>query len=642
MSNKPIIEVNVNDQQFRAFFELFQQYSTQVEEMPSDWKKINGATADAGKSASDFAKHSDTSKEALMLAAIQADAIGKKVGEAIKAQKEFATAARNGSSELEKMAKHAKTLGAEVFGIGKFLMKIGTLGFAITGLGAVLSGLGLRDLARSAISTQRDARGIGVSTGQLSAFQTDFGRYVDPSILNRAAGAQSDMTQIPFAMLATGQSFSAIQSERPDELALRMMQRAHDWYNRTPVAMRNEQTLRATGLDRFMNFEEVRRLGAMTSQEFSEAQANYRKDARAFSVSDKSTDAWYEFEREIEAAGKVLKTDLTDRLSELAPNLRDFVHTFTDDAKELIDRVLTKDNLKRAGNAIDDFVHWLESPALKNAIDDTATLLGKLASGLRALGLIPDRKTDQVDPSEERRESHGAFGATSLSQSGVPEGAPWTSEDIARHPLGVISHDDHWMGNLWHGVKKLWGYDWSHPFGRITHDTSAPSVFGSISGPTNKGALLSSLEQSSNLPSGFLDEVWNTESSRGKRLLSPAGAKGDFGFMDATAKQYGVDVTSFESSAHGAAHMYSDSLKKYHGDIRKALAGYNWGIGHVDRDIAKNGTQWESHLPAETRAYLNKITTALARRSAVNLKVDVQNSTAARVAVSTNAAVAGS
>ncbi|MFM0503967.1 lytic transglycosylase domain-containing protein [Paraburkholderia caffeinilytica] len=608
MSNKPVIEVDVNDQQFRAFYELFQQYSTQVEEMPDDWKKVSGATKDAGKFASDFAKYSDASKDALMLAAIQADAIGKSVGEAIKAQKEFASVARNGSSELEKMAKHAKTLGSEVFGIGKFLMKIGTIGFGLTGVGAILSGLGLRDLARSAISTQGEARSIGVSIGQLSAFETDFGRYVDPSILNRAADAQSDMRKIPYAMLATGQSLSAIQNQSPDELSLRMMQRAHDWYANTPVAARNAQTLRGTGLDQFMSFEEVRKLGAMTPQEFSEARANYRGDVKSFNVSDKSTDAWYGFEREIEAAGKLLKTDLTDRLAELAPNLREFVSGLSGDAKILIDDVLSPQNLKSVGDALHDFAGYLGSTQFRQDLKDIAGLIGGVASAIRKaakfLGIDTSSNTStsgSLDANEVQRETHGSVAGFTAAMNG----------NAAKYQALSPTFTDKLAGT----VQKMSG---------------EPSYF-------------SAFEKSQGLPAGSLYAQEMVE-SRGKiGAVSPRGAMGPFQFMPDTAKQYGLDDPyNLHDSAAAAARMMGDLMRKYKGDIRKALAGYNWGAGNVDRDIAQNGNQWESHLPAETRNYLNKITSALAQKSTVNLKVDVKNSTSARVAVSTNASATGS
>lgn len=114
--------------------------------------------------------------------------------------------------------------------------------------------------------------------------------------------------------------------------------------------------------------------------------------------------------------------------------------------------------------------------------------------------------------------------------------------------------------------------------------------------------LFSRLESQYGLPSGLLDSVWATESSRGTgKMVSPAGAKGHFQFMDATAKQYGVtNPFDLGQSATGAAKMYSDLLKSTGGDLPKALAAYNWGIGNVQR-------QGLERAPAETQGYIKKV-----------------------------------
>jgi len=87
--------------------------------------------------------------------------------------------------------------------------------------------------------------------------------------------------------------------------------------------------------------------------------------------------------------------------------------------------------------------------------------------------------------------------------------------------------------------------------------------------------------------------------------------------------------------------MMSDLKKRYGGDIRKALAAYNWGQGNLDKNIAKNGAQWESGLPPETRAYINNIAVEVAKRSAMKVSVQVSNNTSSRVAVQANAAAPG-
>jgi len=110
------------------------------------------------------------------------------------------------------------------------------------------------------------------------------------------------------------------------------------------------------------------------------------------------------------------------------------------------------------------------------------------------------------------------------------------------------------------------------------------------------------LEKQFALPPGLLASVEKQESRGNANARSPAGAEGPFQFMPAAWKQYGAggDIHSERDSARAAAGFYRDLLDKYQGDLKKALAGYNWGAGNVD----KHGV---SEAPAETRKYIASI-----------------------------------
>ena len=112
---------------------------------------------------------------------------------------------------------------------------------------------------------------------------------------------------------------------------------------------------------------------------------------------------------------------------------------------------------------------------------------------------------------------------------------------------------------------------------------------------------LTDLEQKYNLPPGMMDRVWNQESSRGANMLSGKGAKGHFGFEDATAKQYGVtNPNDFNQSSDGSARMFRDLIKSNGGDLDRALAAYNWGQGKLN----KNGLE---NAPTETKNYIRDV-----------------------------------
>ncbi|RXA96955.1 transglycosylase SLT domain-containing protein [Yersinia sp. 2105 StPb PI] len=114
---------------------------------------------------------------------------------------------------------------------------------------------------------------------------------------------------------------------------------------------------------------------------------------------------------------------------------------------------------------------------------------------------------------------------------------------------------------------------------------------------------LTKLEALNNLPAGLLRSVAITESGGNQFAISGAGAKGLFQFMDPTAKDMGLkgnDVFDPEKSAAAAAKYLSMLLKMNGGDLDKALASYNWGIGNVQ----KHGLDL---MPPETRNYIPKV-----------------------------------
>ncbi|MCC8232178.1 transglycosylase SLT domain-containing protein [Enterobacter mori] len=115
--------------------------------------------------------------------------------------------------------------------------------------------------------------------------------------------------------------------------------------------------------------------------------------------------------------------------------------------------------------------------------------------------------------------------------------------------------------------------------------------------------MLTNLEQLYRLPEGLLRSVAITESGGNQFAISGAGAKGLFQFMDGTARDMGLrgnDVFDPEKAAQAAAKYLSQLLKANGGDLSKALASYNWGIGNVQ----KHGM---ALMPQETRNYIPKV-----------------------------------
>jgi len=129
--------------------------------------------------------------------------------------------------------------------------------------------------------------------------------------------------------------------------------------------------------------------------------------------------------------------------------------------------------------------------------------------------------------------------------------------------------------------------------------------------PTKAGAALlgwmqpalQRLEQLYRLPEGLLRSVAIAESSGDPMAMSGAGAEGLFQLMPGTARDLGLrNGEAFDpmKSAQAAAKYLSQLLKSNGGDLSKALASYNWGIGNVQ----KHGM---ALLPEETRDYIPRV-----------------------------------
>lgn len=684
MSNKPIVEIEVNSNQFRDFYEMFQKYAADLEEMPESWKKMGAETGSVGRSMGDVEKLSAGAREQMAMMAAQADAIGKAFSGALENHAKFTSALRESNAEMSKMTNAAKSLGSGAFGavghiaggngIAAIETSISTLGNLMGPLGkvaAIVAGIGTaalvagKKLADDAIGDQREARGLGVSTGQLRSFDLNFGRYADSSLLNRAAGAQGDLGMMPYAMMATGQSWQKIQGEDAGQMSIQMLQRAHDWWNKTPAAMRSQQTLMATGLDKFMSWEEVRRAGAMTDPELSQAKTNYAKNISQFDVSGKSNDALFDFSRGLDEKTMRAKAGLQEGAG---------------DAIKALEGLTTP-----AGAA---------SGAL-GGLSDAATKLEKIFDGWTSkmgnwFGLGGDDASTPDKPGAGK------------GHADAPKGP------AGPHPLGTITHDPNWTvkgeaKRLWEGAKTLWNWNADHQLSigpaqsgnttsiaeRAADAISTPAHAAAINGGFGGVSISGSLKgtSSGNLAEAmndFMGMGWTREQAAAivANLNVESGLRtniaGDHGkaygvgqwHSDRQAefkKMFGHDIhgsTLQEQYAFVDYELRHDPLYKKAGNaLLKAGSAAEGGAiisrlyerpANVMAEQMKRGADAQqlygmsstgAASPQNLSSTLQRLASALEtfnRNNGRGLHVSVSNPTSARVAMSTNAATVGS
>jgi len=114
--------------------------------------------------------------------------------------------------------------------------------------------------------------------------------------------------------------------------------------------------------------------------------------------------------------------------------------------------------------------------------------------------------------------------------------------------------------------------------------------------------LIHSTSNKYGVPESLVNAIVKTESDFNPNDRSPVGAMGLMQLMPATAKDLHVsDPFDPAQNLDGGVRYIRTLLTRYDGNLVKALAAYNWGMGNVERKHL-------DHMPPETRNYISKIT----------------------------------
>lgn len=598
MTNKSVLDIDVNDEQFKSFFDLFEKYQEKLVTMPEYWQQVNSAT---GKAIKQF-EGANAITKVLAGAGTQAGKINAELDKASKAQKHFHRVTQSSSNELKKMAGYASSLSKHLFGIGKYLFKVGALGGGIS----LLGGFGMRELGEGAVRRQIQARGIGLTQGQVRAWALDMKRYIGPSMLQSVANAQSNLEGQRQLMMASGMPMSKIPGMSPDELSYRIMMHQRQLWLQTPKQMRTNSPYIQAGMQ-FADQADIRRWAHSSPATIQQAHAQYLKDQTAFQVNAADVRNWWAFVRQLGKLGITIETDLTRKLAAVAPALSDLLKAIGSDAVKLIESALSEKNIAAFKAGLGELTSYLGSAQFKKDFQGFEASLKQIWAGAKSFAEIMAGGATLL----------GYRSTKSGSESGASPSLINAPEPLYKRKKGVA---------FWTNVET--NHPWTRFITKPFTEGAPRSVSGIIGG---KKQFLSSLGDRYGLPKGTLWSLYGAESSYGKNAgYSKSGALGPFQFEPKAAQQYGLkDRRDFRQSAVAAARMMKDLIADYQGDIRKAVAAYNWGAGNVNTDIMLHGKRWLSYAPKETQREVGKV-----------MKVVIENKAGSNVAVSANAVAA--
>jgi soluble lytic murein transglycosylase-like protein len=129
---------------------------------------------------------------------------------------------------------------------------------------------------------------------------------------------------------------------------------------------------------------------------------------------------------------------------------------------------------------------------------------------------------------------------------------------------------------------------------------SEPSA-RSIQPPADMGTIIDKASATYGVDKGLISSIIQAESDFNVNATSPKGAMGLMQLMPDTARGLGVsNAYDPEQNVMAGTRYLKSLLDRYHGDVKLALAAYNWGMGNLERSTTGN-------LPEETRNYIARI-----------------------------------
>ena len=428
---KSLFEVEVKDEAFKRFLELFEQYRTELKDTGADWEVQDGAIAAI-----------IGGLQQMTAALVAQRRLEREQDEARRKQKEdekqLYDLEKKRRDEIHKMYQDSLGIAKTVTGVTLDLFKW-------VGIGGILSGLigagglwGLDRLAESATDQRKAALGYGISTAQKSALDIDYGKYVDvdPALESIASAKAQPGGGGWFARLG----IKDWQNKDAAELLVEITRRGRELYKQTGGS---QPLLDAYGATHFISMDRLRGLAGVKDDELygrHGIESQYRQDVGDLQRSDDSSRAMQDFARqarragaEIENAFIILLTPVVGELKDLSKEITKFITDFaaSHDMKALIQDVVL---------GLENFVSYLASKEFKDDVttfmSDFHQLMTWLHDTLETLGII--KETPQEKANRPWRADDGAVKNlldTNYNLQDAYKTAAAAEDHLAKHPV---------------------------------------------------------------------------------------------------------------------------------------------------------------------------------------------------------------
>lgn len=583
MPAKSILEIEVKDDAFKRFSDLFKKYQESLGETAAQWGDAGAAIEMAGATMA--------AQTAGLLIQNQLVREQQKAWEKQEKQEKSLLDAEN----RRKRVIHDIWLDTQK--IGKNIVSTTESLLRWVGIGSILSGLagagglwGLDALAHGVTERARQAGGLGLTVGEQREANIQFGPYVGVnSALEGIASAKSDMSKW---WMFNAAGMGNWQNRNPAQMLPDLMLRAHDLWAQGYRTTNQPQIQALLGLG--LSMDDIRNLGQQRRADLVQAKQQYYADKAQVDLTNQTNALWRHFSVTLMQAEGNIQAAFITALTPLTPALTHLSEVVVGVITKLSKNGTLDHWMTLFGYGIENLATAISKPSFEKNINAFITDIGliadKLVKVLKLLDIIPDNAPKSGPPPAKMGDTNAR----------VNPGGYYTWD--------ILGH------RHWHKPDKPlfdFTFPWeTKPAAPRSGFSSSPSFSGRTA--ADLGGLTPGTNKS--LMDSVLWGIYGAESSFGRNPawhMERAGSvSGPFQILDKTGLNYGLnpsDRMDYAKSRATAAMILTDLLKEFHGNMRMAIAGYNENPTAVEAAVRKYGRDWENHLARGVKVYVESV-----------------------------------
>lgn len=375
MATKSVIQIEVQDGEFKSFTDRFNKYRDTLAKMPAQWGAVGKAIGGGSNAAAKFV--AQTSAIAKQFKA--AESFAGKLSVALKTADRLATSLGRGSLTFARNIKDATSS----------LLKWGSLTGLISGLLGAGGLFGISRLAQNVSSGQQSARETGSTYGETKAANVAYGQ-----LLGGEGGVASVLAKInearqSFGMLGDKPLFGMV-GMRPDQWQGKSSAEILPQYLEAVQSMFKKQTAATGGQGQAMiakniglaDVLDVGKLTALSQTNLAELARLAESTKKQVELSQGTQNAWANFERVLGAAGEKMENSFIRALNPLIPALTDLSNAAVRAMRTILDSPIMKGWIAKAGRGLEDVAKWLTSPNFGEAVSGFLDAVDKIGGAL--------------------------------------------------------------------------------------------------------------------------------------------------------------------------------------------------------------------------------------------------------------------